>query len=311
MRNNTDLDFNEETHTYTDKETGKEVISVTQLMAEQGLAPEYSYVDQEYLRQCGERGKLIHKEIEEFIETGKIGFTKECLTFVENFESLLHRFGADKAESEVVLYDGRRFAGTADLILKKDGKVVAIGDIKTTYTLHEDAVAWQLSFYAEAVRRMHLVFDGDKYKSLRLFAIHFTEDEMRTVPIEEKPLNAVDNVWGSYVMGFKYSRELFGIDEGALRALSEAEKVIAQHEALKKELVKKEQQIRSAIMAAMEKQGIKTFQNDFMRITYVGESERTSVDVTALRKDHPDIAKEYEKKSVVKPSLKITLKGNK
>lgn len=309
MRNNTGLDFDEETHTYTDKETGREIISVTQLMAEQGLAPEYSYVDQEYLRQCGERGKLIHKEIEEFIETGKIGFTKECLTFVENFESLLHRFGADTAESEVVI-DGEQFAGTADLILKKNGKngkVVAIGDIKTTSTLHEDAVAWQLSLYSYAVRAMGL--SGEK--SPRLFAIHFTKDEMRIVHIKDKGSEAVENLLAMHRAGKKYSNELVGIDEGVLLALSEAEKVIAYHEALKKQLIKEEQEIRSAIMAAMEKQGIKTFSNDFMRITYIGESERTSVDVTALRKDHPEIAKEYEKKSVVKPSLKITLKGNK
>ena len=77
MRNNTDLDFNEGTHTYIDKATGKEVISATQLMAEQGLAPDYSSVDEDYLKQCADRGKLIHKEIEDFIETGKIGFTKE------------------------------------------------------------------------------------------------------------------------------------------------------------------------------------------------------------------------------------------
>lgn len=306
MRNNTDLDFNADTHTYTDKETGKEVISATQLMVEQGLSPDYSSVDQDYLKQCADRGKLIHKEIEDFIETGKIGFTKECLTFVENFDSLLKRFGADTAESEVVL-DGVQFAGTADLILKKNGKVVAIGDIKTTSTLHEDAVAWQLSLYEEAVHGMGL--EGDKYPSL--FAIHFTNDEMRTVPIKAKSIEAVEDLLDMHKAGKKYSNEIVGIDEGVLLALSEAEKVIAYHEALKKQLIKEEQEIRSAIMAAMEKQGIKTFSNDFMRITYIGESERSNVDVTSLKKDHPEIAKQYEKKSVVKPSLKITLKGNK
>lgn len=304
MRNNTDLYFHEETHTYTHKITGKEVISATQLMVEQGLAPDYSSVDEDYLKQCADRGKLIHKEIEDFIETGKIGFTNECLTFVENFGSLLKRFGANKAESEVVL-DGFEYAGTADLILKKDGKVVAIGDIKTTSTLHEDAVSWQLSLYADAVNRTSGETD------ISLFAIHFTNDEMRTVPIGRKSDEALGAMLSMHRAGKKYSNEIVGIDEGVLLALSEAEKVIAYHEALKKQLIKEEQEIRSAIMAAMEKQGIKTFSNDFMRITYIGESERTSVDVTALRKDHPEIAKEYEKKSVVKPSLKITLKGNK
>ena len=304
MRNNTDLDFNEDTHTYIDKATGKEIISATQLMVEQGLAPDYSSVDQDYLKQCADRGKLIHKEIEDFIEEGKIGFTKECLTFVENFDFLLKRFGADSAESEVVL-NGIDYAGTADLILKKDGNVVAIGDIKTTSTLHEDAVEWQLSLYAEAVART----SGETHISL--FAIHFTNDEMRTVPIKAKSAEAVGDLLSIHRAGKKYSNEIVGIDEGVLLALSEAEKVIAYHEELKKQLIKEEQEIRSAIMAAMEKQGIKTFSNDFMRITYVGESERSSVDVTALRKDHPEIAKEYEKKSVVKPSLKITLKGNK
>lgn len=306
MKSYTYLEFNEENHTYFRKSTGEEVISVTQLMTEQGLAPDYSGVDQDYLKQCADRGKLIHKEIEEFIDTGKIGFTKECLTFVENFDFLLKRFGADSAESEVIV-DGWEFAGTADLILKKGDKVVAIGDIKTTSTLHEDAVAWQLSLYARAVSAMGLM--GANPPSL--FAIHFTQDEMRTVPIEAKSTEAVDHLLSMHRAGKKYSNEIVGIDECVLKALSEAEKVIAYHEALKKQLIKEEQEIRSAIMAAMEKQGLKTFSNGFMRITYIGESERSSVDVTALRKDHPEIAKQYEKKSVVKPSLKITLKGNK
>ena len=306
MKNYTYLEFNDKTHTYVRKSTGEEVISVTQLMAEQGLAPDYSGVDQDYLNQCADRGKLIHKEIEDFIENGQIGFTKECLTFVENFDFLLKRFGADSAESEVVL-GCADFAGTADLVLKKGDKVVAIGDIKTTSVLHEDAVSWQLSLYAEAATRIGLV----EKKSPRLFAIHFTNDEMRTVPIEDKGIDRIDEMLSMHRAGKKYSNEIVGIDEGVLVALSEAEKVIAYHEALKKQLIKEEQEIRQAIIAAMEKQGIKTFSNDFMRITYVGESERTSVDVTALKKDHPEIAKEYEKKSVVKPSLKITLKGNK
>ena len=64
-------------------------------------------------------------------------------------------------------------------------------------------------------------------------------------------------------------------------------------------------------MEAMEKSGIKSFDSDYVKITYVDPVEKTTIDSARLKKEQPDIAMEYSKKSMSKASIRITLKGDK
>ena len=64
------LNFDENSHTYTlIKENGEEInlVSVTQLLKKHGLSPDYSNIDSEILRLKAERGKVILKELEDYI----------------------------------------------------------------------------------------------------------------------------------------------------------------------------------------------------------------------------------------------------
>ena len=66
--------------------------------------------------------------------------------------------------------------------------------------------------------------------------------------------------------------------------------------------------MREVIKAAMEQYGVKSFENDGIRITYIAATERTSVDTTKLKKEHPEIAEAYKKISQVKATVKIETK---
>jgi hypothetical protein len=61
-----------------------------------------------------------------------------------------------------------------------------------------------------------------------------------------------------------------------------------------------------AIKEQMEEHGIKSIKCDAFRITYVGESEKTSFDSSAFKKDNPEMyAQYYTKKSVTKAYVTI------
>jgi len=70
-----------------------------------------------------------------------------------------------------------------------------------------------------------------------------------------------------------------------------------------------EKNMRDKLQKAMEAHGVKQFDNDTIKVTYVEASTRSSVDTTKLKNKYPDIADECTKSSEVKAFVKIELKG--
>ncbi len=79
----------------------------------------------------------------------------------------------------------------------------------------------------------------------------------------------------------------------------------------KKAFEEKEKDIRAALIREMDAYGVKSFENDFLKVTYVAPTTKTSIDSKALKKDMPDVAEKYSKTSTVSASVRISLKGDK
>lgn len=75
-----------------------------------------------------------------------------------------------------------------------------------------------------------------------------------------------------------------------------------------KELDKQIADMREVIKAAMEQYGVKSFENEHVKMTYIAPTERKSIDTTRLKKEHPEIAEAYQKVSQVKSTVKIEVK---
>lgn len=286
--------FDEAQHRYFDGE--KQLISVTTLMRKHGLAPDYTAVRSDVLQAKAERGTLIHKEIEDFNKTGEVGFTTECL----NFADYITNNDIKVAESEFIV-NNDICAGTVDLLLHVNN-VFIIADIKTTATLHRDAVAWQLSIYnalsgygAEAAQAFHFNADG----------------ELNVIDIPLKPKEEVERLFECERNGEIYKTELSTIDEKQLAKLARFERMIAEAEQMKKQAEEQRDEIKAAIMAAMEKNGVKTFETDHIKLTYVAPSTRSTIDTARLKKELPQVAEQYTKTSETKASLRITIKEEK
>ena len=284
--------FDEATHRYFDGD--KELISVTQLMRKHGLSPDYSAVRSDVLQAKAERGSLIHKEIDNLIKKGEFGFTRECNEF-DNY-IVCNKLGI--IDNEFIVYNDI-CAGTADLFLQDRTGFFIIADIKTTATLHRDAVSWQLSIYN--------YLDG--WKASKAQAFHFNAyGVLNVVDIPLKPKEEIERLFECERNGEIYKVSLATIDESALATLAEFERIIAEAEATKKAAEAQREEIKTALMEQMEKQGVKTFETDKIRLTYVAPSTRTTIDTARLKNEMPEIVEQYSKTSETKASLRITVK---
>lgn len=283
--------FKEDTHQYF--LDGKELISVTTLLKKYDLAPSYNGVDEEKLKRKAQRGSLIHEEISKLIKEGGVdSFMKEVIAF-DNY------FIADDykgMKSEFMVHNDV-CAGCVDLFFTKGGKKI-IADIKTTSVIHKDAVAWQLSIYN--------FLNEEKADKAQCF--HFDPNgDLHVVDIPFKPVEEVARLLQCERDGLEFKQEL-GIPSSQMDLMEEAQSMIEQADAMKKKGEEMMAQIRDGFIDAMEKNGIKKFENDFIAITYVAPTTRTTIDSKKLKEELPDVAEKYSKTSQTKASLRITLK---
>lgn len=83
---------------------------------------------------------------------------------------------------------------------------------------------------------------------------------------------------------------------------------IAELDKQKKMLEAKDAEIRKELQKVMDECGIKQFENDIVKITYVAPTTRESIDSKKLKADLPEIAEKYMKMTQVKGSVRITVK---
>lgn len=295
------INFDAQTHTYTN-EKGETLISVTQLLKLAGISPNYDFVNEELLKASADRGTLIHKEIEDYIKKGEMGFTTELKEFINYVESV----GIKALASEKQVYNDK-IAGTIDLIAQyPSGKVVYV-DFKTTTTIHKQAVSWQLSIYKNLDQPSDHEVDAD-YEDADLEVWHFCKDgslEVRSVL--EVSGEQLAELYKCVITGQKY--ELKTDDFWDLEILYDAEKLIAFYERQRDKAEQAAKKVREQIVETMKKQGITKFENDNLIITYIAPTTRDSFDSTKFKNEHPEEYKKYVKTSTVKEQVKIKLKG--
>lgn len=285
------IKFIEETHTYLLDD--KPLISVTTLMQKHGVAPSYDGVPEDVLKAKAERGTLIHKEIEDYCVKGEIGFSDELSLFIDYVEAnnlkILH--------NELLVHNDL-VAGTIDLVLAGN----TIADIKTTSALHTDAVSWQLSIYAYLYNLTH----EEKLVNGKVF--HFNNlGELIVKDIPLKPEFMVEKL-----LMCERNGDLFYYDldfaQTKLERIYAVENYIKEIKLSQKKAELEAERLKEELLMAMEKQGVKKFENDHIRITYKDEYVKNSFDTKQFKVERPDLYKEYLKSSTVGATVLITLK---
>jgi hypothetical protein len=285
------VNFNEETHTYT--LDNKELISVTQLLKLAGVSTDYSFVNNEVMKKASERGTLIHKEIEDYIKNGEVGFTEELFAFID----YLKENDLEPIASELLVNDDE-VAGTIDLILKnrKTGEII-LADIKTTYSVNKDYVSWQTSLYK------HLY--GEQVDKLQ--CLHLKGDKLKAIELIKKTPEQIASLYQLLKDGTMIKNSLVGV-ETELAELYETEKLIQAIEQQKKEVEETAKEMRSAIVEKMKEQGLTKFENDKIIISYIAPTTAQIVDSKKLKEEYPETYEKVLKESVKSEQVRIKLK---
>lgn len=284
------MKFDKEKHEYTEK--GKVLISVTQLLKKHGLATDFSMVDPAVLKAKGERGTLIHKEIEDWIKDKTFGFTEEFGYYRE----LISKNALVPANAEVKVHNDI-VAGTLDQwgYAINDNKFY-IGDVKTG-DVNANEVRWQLSLY-------DYLLPEKKVKAPRML-ICFDLKDNKLIKLEPIPRAEIDRLMDCERKGEIYKQEIVVTDD----KLAELVQLKYYLDDLKKqgeEAERKYNEITETVRQMMSEKGIKTFENEIVRITYIAPTTRETIDTKKLKAEEPEIAAKYTKTAEVKDSVRIT-----
>lgn len=307
------IEFEKDKHRYTvDGEIAG--ISITQLLRKHGLAPDFTAVKKEVVDAAAERGTDIHKDLECLISYVDYDpFTEEGKSFKKYIADFI-----DCAVAEQMVaykYQSMWIAGTADIIgfFKKKEKGCFVADHKTTSVVHKEAVSWQVSIIDYILRHTHEPINGKtiKWKGANEFlCFHYTKDgELEVVKLDKIPDEEIERLFACEYFGEKYERKMLVLDKEVETQMNNLSLAISRSERVLARMKDQQAKYKEIIKTAMEQQGIKSFENDSVKLTYVGKTEKVGVDSTKLKKMYPRVYEDVSKLSTTSAYVKITIKG--
>ena len=170
------LEYFDDTHTYL--YDGVILPSVTQIIRVK-FGHKYDGVPSYVLQRASQNGTAVHSAIERYCKFGEDSDLPELY----NFKFLQKHYGFKAVENEipiVLFHDDKPIcAGRLDLVLEQDGKT-GLGDIKRTYTLDKEYLAYQLNLYRLAYQQCY----NTKIEFLK--GVHLRGDKRQYVDI---PIN--------------------------------------------------------------------------------------------------------------------------
>ena len=284
--------YDEVAHTY--HLNGKKLQGITGTLIPHAIGQKYADVPEHILAEKAKYGKLVHSEIEMCLQ----GFdpsdpTPEFLAF-QKWQSLTKiKF----IQTEFIVSDNENFATPIDGI-DIDSNIY---DWKTTYFLDLEYLSWQLSICAYFNE-----LQGNKVN--KLYAVHLRGDECTLHEIERKPNEEVKRLIECYLNNVPYVSTLVLSNEEALQAIYDAEIMLIQIENEAKKYKEYKEKALSLLEKQMQEAGVKTFETERLKATRVLPTETVTFDSKALLADMPELAEKYNKTSVRKGYLKLTIK---
>lgn len=303
------IKFEESDHGYFLE--GKRVPSVTTLLKEGGIAPDYSSVDPAILERARRRGEAIHLQVEDALRNGAYAdCEEEAREVLKYLASIFKPKGEDVWQN--IITEGfvfsnnpyKPYCGRFDLLCEKAGRY-SLYDIKTSKSETGQArlyARWQLSLYAYALAKEFGICIS------QIGVLRFKEEGGHYVLVFEK-LELIKNDKIEELL-----RE--GSVKSQLVPLSPREVGLFYDLAIKQEECKRIENelkaVKGAIYDFMEKNDIikSTSEDGLLTITKVADSQSVSVDVERLKSEKPQIFEDYKKITPRRGFVKISLKTN-
>lgn len=307
------VEFEEKDHIYS-VNGDIATISVTELLKKHGLSPSYDGVNKTIMRESAEKGKEVHKDLENVLNTaGYEPKTEQGKQFAGWVKENL-----DCGVGEQVLgfeRDGFILAGTADIMaISKKGKFI-IADHKNTSKFHREYVSWQVSLLDYMARKLeNEKINGKVLKwkgASEFYCFHYDPKtgEMKVYELEKVPDEEIEKLLDCEINGEIYQRPVLVVDRELQAKFEQAENFLIEKEKEFKKAESTAKAIREELCKKMEEQGIKSWETSNIKVTYVAPVDRITVDSKKLKDKYPVVYTECQKLSKTKASVRVTLKG--
>ena len=314
------ITFEEQGHVYT-VNGDIATISVTELLGKHGLAPDYSGVDKAKLRDAASKGKAVHKDLENiFNEKDYTPVTEQGRQFAKWVAE-----NVDCGVGEQLLgleMDGWTLAGTADVMAFMKNGALTVSDHKNTSAFHREYVTWQVNLLDYMARRLSqtdgLIAENNvKTRPFHwagatvFYCFHYDPKtgEMSVKELEKIPDEEIEKLLEAERNGEIYQRPALVVEPELQEQWLSAEKFLAEIENQRKQAEETAKACRAKLCELMEKQGVKSWECDGVKVTYVAPIDRLSVDSTKLKKNYPQVYTECQKLTKVKATVRITFRG--
>lgn len=301
---NSSVVFNEELHVYWLR--NKQLSGITGMIQRQLFPDEFEGVSEEMMMAAAEYGTDVHASIEDFDKHWINDGTQEVADYIE----ICKEHGLVHECSEYCVTDGKNWASMIDKVYRADDTTFDIGDIKTYGTMTSDKLEkarWQLSIYAYLFE-----LQNKKAKIGRLFIIHLrnklkkdgTFDHIKDVIFVNRiPSDVCKELMDCDLRGEQFNNP-YSIPENIRNQESEIRELIQTKNKVEERL----SVLKSNILSEMEMLDVRSWFTDTMRLTRKLPGTRSSFDLQAFKKTHPDIDFEpYMKTSKVAGSLVISI----
>lgn len=309
------IEFEEKDHVYT---VNGDIagISVTELLAKHGLAPDYSGINKKKLRKSADKGKEVHKDLENILNTyGYEPTTEQGKHFAEWVKENL-----DCGVGEQMLayeYKGLIIAGTADVMAIGKDRTLIVADHKNTAKFHREYVSWQVSildYFARKIGREKVngkILGWKGAKEFYCFHYNPKTGEMKVHELEKIADEEIERLIECEYKNEIYKRATLVIDPELEQKYLLAEEQFMAIEKQTKELQKARDDLRTELLKLFEEQGIKSWESKDgkLLVTYVAPSEQLRVDSTKLKTKYPQVFTECQKLSKVKAQIRVKVRG--
>ena len=296
--------FNEEEHSYW--LDGRELSGITGMLQRQLFPTEFDGIPQCFIQGAADYGTSVHISCEDFDKNWINDGTQEVADYIE----ICKQYGLVHEASEYIVSDNKDWASMIDKVYRVSEDTFSIGDIKTYGQMTPvklEKARWQLSIYAYFFELMNR-----KAKVDRLFIIRLRNkmkkdgsfDHIKEIIFVNRiPSDVCKELLDCDLRGEQFINPYDIPDE-----YKSQEQTIRDLINTKAEIEGRLAKIKAKILAEMEKQGVKTWATETMKLIRKSPTTRSSFNLPAFKSDHPELEYEsYMRTSPVAGSLQIVV----
>ena len=294
--------FNEGEHRYF-REDGRELRGITGMIKQLIFPNEYNGVSKATLANAAERGHKIHSQVELYDNMG-VGTN---IPEVANYARLKAQYHLEWIASEYLVSDNENFATAIDKvyhITDTPEDVVALGDVKTTYSFNREYVSWQLSVEAYFFEMLNPTL-----KVGELFGIWLREDRTRgsiakIIPVDRKPTEVVKELIACAI-----EDRPFNIERMPSYISENLDRLIWINETVKA-LSEEKDAIYKSILDKMQAENRDKVDTGVVLFTRKAGAVKNNFDTKLFKEEHKDLYEQYVRQSVGQETLQVKVREN-